>query len=60
MSKHDDEQYLDFLRYQEVEVKHVATKSERTVTKADERFMRSRSAKREVKAQAKQDRKRNR
>lgn len=55
MSKKDDEQYLDFLRYQEVDVKHVVSKSERTVTKADRRFLAK-----AAKTEAKQDRKRNR
>lgn len=54
MSKHDDEQYLDFLRYQEVDVKHVLPKQDRTVTRADRKFL-AKSAKTE----AKQDRKRN-
>lgn len=53
MPKNNDEQYLDFLRYQEVEVKHVLPKSERTVSKADRKFLGK-----AAKAQAKEDRKR--
>jgi GTP-binding protein EngB required for normal cell division len=48
MSKNDDEQYLDFLRYQEVKVKHVVPKSDRTVTKADRKFL-AKAAKNEAK-----------
>lgn len=35
----DEEYELDFVRYQEVKVKHVAPKSDRTVTKADRKFL---------------------
>lgn len=55
MSKNDDEQYLDFLRYQEVDVKHVMPKNDRTVTRRDHKFMAK-----AAKAQAKEDRKRGR
>lgn len=54
MSKRDDDQYLDFLRYSDKPVELPK------VTKADLKFMGSRAAKREVKAQAKEDRKRGR
>ena len=33
------EQELDFVRYQEVEIKHVLPKQDRTVSKADRKFM---------------------
>ena len=52
MSNSNDEQYLDFLRFQELKPS--------TVTKRDEKWMNSKDAKREVKAQAKEDRKRGR
>lgn len=52
MSKSDDEQYLDFLRYQEVKPD--------TVSRKDTKWLSSREAKREVKRQAKEDRKRGR
>jgi hypothetical protein len=52
MSKNNDEQYLDFLRYQEVKPD--------TVTRRDEKWLSSRAAKREVKAQVKEDKKRGR
>lgn len=52
----DDEQYLDFLRYQEVEVKHVSMKNDKPLgSKADHRFMAK-----AAKTQAKEDRKRGR
>jgi hypothetical protein len=52
MSKNNDEQYLDFLRYQELKPA--------TVTRRDEKWMNSKDAKREVKAQAKEDKRRGR
>ena len=55
MSNSNDEQYLDFLRYQEVEVKHVLPKNAYTVSKADHKAMAK-----AAKAQAKEVRKRGR
>lgn len=48
----DGEQHLDFLRYQEV--------PRETLTAKDTKWMSSREARREVKTQAKEDRKRGR
>jgi hypothetical protein len=51
-SKHDKEYELDFVNYQEVGLAKV--------TRKDEKWLGSKDAKREVKAQAKEDRKRGR
>jgi hypothetical protein len=48
--KHDKEYELDFVNYQEVGLSRV--------TRKDERWLNSKDAKREVKSQAKEDRKR--
>lgn len=55
MAKNNDEEYLDFLRYQEVEIQHVVPKNDRTVTRRDHKFMAK-----AAKTQAKEDRKRGR
>lgn len=52
MSKNSDEQYLDFLRFQEVTPENTFRKSDRMFTKADEKFL-----KKAIKAKAKEDRK---
>lgn len=57
MSRNNDEEYLNFLRYQEVTPDNAVRKSDRTVTRKDEKWLRSTAAKREVKRQAKEDRK---
>jgi len=46
----NEEQYLDFLRYQEVGLERV--------TRKDEKWLSSKDAKREMKAQAREDKKR--
>lgn len=55
MSKSNDEQYLDFLRYQEVNSTNVFGKSEGTVTKKDYKALAK-----AAKQQAKEDQKRGR
>lgn len=39
MPKIEPEHELDFVRYQPVEMKHVLPKQDRTVSKADRKFM---------------------
>jgi hypothetical protein len=58
VSKHDDEQYLDFLRYQEIGLEKVTRRSERQPSKKDEQWLSSRDAKKHIKAQAREDKKR--
>lgn len=60
MSKRDDEQYLDFLRYQEVGLERVTKRSERQPSAKDNEWLSSREAKKHLRAQAKEDRKRGR
>jgi hypothetical protein len=58
MGKQEDEEYLDYLRYQEVGLERVTKRSERQPSAKDERWMSSREAKKHLKAQGKEDRKR--
>lgn len=39
MPTHEEEHELDFVRYQEVKIKHVLPKQDRTVSKADRKFL---------------------
>lgn len=55
MSSNNEEYELDFVNYQEVSLKRVLPKQDRTVSKDDHRFMAK-----AAKAQAKEDRKRGR
>ena len=55
MPTHDEEHELDFVNYQEVKLKHVMPKQDRTVSKNDHKFMAK-----AAKAQAREDRKRGR
>lgn len=51
MPTHDEEHELDFVRYQPVEMKHVLPKQDRTVSKADRKYL-----EKAAKAQPKQER----
>jgi hypothetical protein len=54
----NEEQYLDFLRYQEVGLERVTKRSERQLSEKDERWLSSRDAKKQLRAQAKENKKR--
>jgi hypothetical protein len=56
----NEEQYLDFLRYQEIGIERVTKRSDRQPSKKDERWLSSRDAKKHLRAQEKEDRKRGR
>ena len=60
MGKNDDEQYLDFLRYQEVGLERVTRRSERQPSAKDEQWLSSHEAKKHLRSQAKEGRKRGR
>lgn len=60
MGKREDEEYLDYLRYQEVGLERVTNRSERQPSAKDNKWLSSREAKKHLRAQAKEDRKRGR
>jgi hypothetical protein len=58
MGNQEDEEYLDYLRYQEVGLERVTKRSERQPSAKDDKWLASREAKKHLRAQAKEDRKR--
>jgi hypothetical protein len=54
----NEEQYLDFLRYQEVGLERVTKRSDRQPSAKDKKWMSSRDAKKHLRAQAREDKKR--